>query len=425
MKLKKRILTEELGLPTDRKKSYTTDRKQKVMLSENQLQRLLSRLSEQRNKPSTSPKAGYKCYKCAEGGPVGYNSYKPCPKAHSNIKALKCCCKMSDGSIVPPQSVGNQGIVCPKSGTPVKCKSPSQTPVTRYRIDAGGCLACTPGSPVSACPYTEPTCGGQSNNNNVQQQCCTDPQGNQTTVTNCSSCPPFSVCGACTPMSESIKNNKNMRTLRTTNPITEGEIKNIKSMMSRMTTAGKSYNPVTITEEDKERDRDWRPGPTNPNEGKGGSAEISLDDIEGGIDNAMSMGWPGTREELRTAINKADSSPGAGQNLSGSISAKKATELSEDWEYKFSPSKEGGTVTVTWTFSDSRLKKNIRRVGKSNRGINIYEFEYKNKSRYGSGMYRGVMAEEIQGNAVKRHENGYLMVDYSKLDVNFERLSSR
>ena len=152
--------------------------------------------------------------------------------------------------------------------------------------------------------------------------------------------------------------------------------------------------------------------------------------LEGGIDNAMNMGWPGTREELRTAINKANSSPGVGQNLSGPISTKKDIELSEDelseeWSYKFSPSRTGGKVTVTWHFSDSRLKKNIRRVGKSNRGINIYEFEYKNKSRYGSGVYSGVMAEEIQGNAVRRHENGYLMVDYTQLDVDFKKINPR
>ena len=36
----------------------------------------------------------------------------------------------------------------------------TNTTPTRYRCDAGGCLQCTPGAPASACPYTEPTCGG-------------------------------------------------------------------------------------------------------------------------------------------------------------------------------------------------------------------------------------------------------------------------
>jgi hypothetical protein len=45
--------------------------------------------------------------------------------------------------------------------------STTTTAIDRYRCDAGGCLQCTPGSPASACPYTEPTCGnncGRSNN---------------------------------------------------------------------------------------------------------------------------------------------------------------------------------------------------------------------------------------------------------------------
>jgi len=294
------MLTEELGLPANKNKSYTTNIKQKVMLSENQLQRLLSRLSEQSNKP-TSPVGGYKCYKCAEGGPVGYTSYKPCPKAHSHPKKLKCCCKLPNGNIVPPQSIGNQGIVCPKNAQPVggSCNSSSSSSSIRYRIDAGGCLACPAGTPASVCPYTEPTCGGQSNNNNnnVQQQCCTDPQGNQTTVTNCSSCPPFSVCGACTGISESIKNKKIMRTLRTTNPITEGEINKIKSMMSRMTTAGKGYNPTTLTEDTEGAEKAM-------DDKQGGSVTILCNNIDGGIENAMSAGFPGTSQELRTTVEK-------------------------------------------------------------------------------------------------------------------------
>ena len=71
-------------------------------------------------------------------------------------------------------------------------------------------------------------------------------------------------------------------------------------------------------------------------------------------------------------------------------------------------------------FSDSRLKKNIKLVGKSPRGINIYEFEYKNKA-YGSGKYQGVMGHEVPW-ASSKAPNGYLVVDYDKLDVPFKQI---
>ena len=69
--------------------------------------------------------------------------------------------------------------------------------------------------------------------------------------------------------------------------------------------------------------------------------------------------------------------------------------------------------------SDYKLKKNIKLVGKSGSGINVYEFEYKDKL-YGLGKYRGVMAQEVPYASIM--DNGYLKVDYSKIDVNFERI---
>lgn len=70
--------------------------------------------------------------------------------------------------------------------------------------------------------------------------------------------------------------------------------------------------------------------------------------------------------------------------------------------------------------SDISLKENINLVGKSNSGINIYEFNYKDK-KFGSGRYRGVMAQEVPQASLMSDE-GYLMVDYSKIDVPFEEI---
>jgi hypothetical protein len=66
-------------------------------------------------------------------------------------------------------------------------------------------------------------------------------------------------------------------------------------------------------------------------------------------------------------------------------------------------------------FSDIRLKDNIELVGKSPSDINIYNFTYLNDPK----VYQGVMAHEVPWASVK-HNSGYLMVDYNKVDVDFK-----
>ena len=79
--------------------------------------------------------------------------------------------------------------------------------------------------------------------------------------------------------------------------------------------------------------------------------------------------------------------------------------------------KSGGTLSL----SDRRLKKNIKLIGKSKSGLNIYMFEYINKI-FGSGIYQGVMSNEIPQHAVNKHTDGYDRVDYSKIDVDFKEI---
>ena len=71
--------------------------------------------------------------------------------------------------------------------------------------------------------------------------------------------------------------------------------------------------------------------------------------------------------------------------------------------------------------SDRRLKKNIQNIGISPSGLNIYSFEYKNKG-FGDGIWQGVMSDEIPGNAVIKHNDGFDRVDYSLLDVEFKQI---
>ena len=72
----------------------------------------------------------------------------------------------------------------------------------------------------------------------------------------------------------------------------------------------------------------------------------------------------------------------------------------------------------TGMFSDIRLKTDIKPVGKSPSGVNIYSFQYKDME----GTYEGVMAHEVPWASVM-NDNGYYMVDYSKLDVEFKKLN--
>ena len=70
--------------------------------------------------------------------------------------------------------------------------------------------------------------------------------------------------------------------------------------------------------------------------------------------------------------------------------------------------------------SDRRLKKNINKTGESPSGLNIYSFEYKNPT-YGKGLFQGVMSDEIPQEAV-HIVDGYDMVDYGMLDVEFKKI---
>jgi len=69
-------------------------------------------------------------------------------------------------------------------------------------------------------------------------------------------------------------------------------------------------------------------------------------------------------------------------------------------------------------FSDYRLKEDVRLIGKSPSGINIYSFKYKQSA----GTYEGVMAQEVPW-ARTMTDTGFYIVDYSKVDVEFRRLN--
>ena len=70
--------------------------------------------------------------------------------------------------------------------------------------------------------------------------------------------------------------------------------------------------------------------------------------------------------------------------------------------------------------SDRNVKEDIVRIGQHPLGLGIYVFRYKApySERYGNHRRVGVMADEVAEkypDAVSRHEDGYLMVDYGRL----------
>ena len=74
---------------------------------------------------------------------------------------------------------------------------------------------------------------------------------------------------------------------------------------------------------------------------------------------------------------------------------------------------------TTFPPSDRRLKKNIKLIGYSPKGLKIYAFEYKN-NKLGEGVFQGVMSDEIPNEAVVKNSDGFDRVNYSKLDVEFK-----
>ena len=75
-----------------------------------------------------------------------------------------------------------------------------------------------------------------------------------------------------------------------------------------------------------------------------------------------------------------------------------------------------GTVGITWTVSDARLKRDIVPLGHLNNGIRLYRYRY----AWSYQVYVGAMAQEVRERvpqAVMRGADGYLRVNYSQLGV--------
>ena len=90
-------------------------------------------------------------------------------------------------------------------------------------------------------------------------------------------------------------------------------------------------------------------------------------------------------------------------------------------------SKVGQVMSIAAPFippaSDIQLKENITLVGKSGKGLPIYEFNYKGDRNQ---RYQGVMAQDLlttdYANSVIKGSDGFYRVDYRDLDVTFKKV---
>lgn len=82
----------------------------------------------------------------------------------------------------------------------------------------------------------------------------------------------------------------------------------------------------------------------------------------------------------------------------------------------------GGVAAAAVGKSDRRLKENIKLIDQSPSGLNVYSFEYKNKQKFGKGVYQGVMSDEVPSIAVVKGKDGYDAVNYNMLDVKFKQI---
>jgi len=78
----------------------------------------------------------------------------------------------------------------------------------------------------------------------------------------------------------------------------------------------------------------------------------------------------------------------------------------------------GAAAGTMMRASDIRLKENVKQIGQSPTGINIYSFNFIGSK----DQYEGVMAHEVPYASIV-DENGYWKVDYSQLDVDFKRMN--
>ena len=153
-------------------------------------------------------------------------------------------------------------------------------------------------------------------------------------------------------------------------------------------------------------------------------SDITKDVISGGIEQGRTKGIAGSLNRIFDSNKKFTKKyEGRVVNVAGrgpGLVTVPTITLPTPPDFGVTPTPPGTSPTwggtyITGTSSDRRLKENIELVGKSFSGINVYQWNYKS---YPGKRYQGVMADEVP-NASVVMPDGYLAVDYSKVDVDF------
>ena len=241
MKFKKRLLSEEMGLPKSNKKTFTNGKKQKVVVSEEQLQRLLNRINEQGQ--------GFNCEQTSNGcncvvpafGMGAYQTKKDCEKAknccNGESKPRGTTWDCEDGKCV--KVVGKGGVG--QYATLQDCEDSNCE--ERARPTGGGKgKAAKKRKPPKPSP-TDPT-PQNSTQTSPKKECCKCRGKKPYSIKPGKSCPKSCKKVPCkgTPPTQGNVTTE-ARRLKTTNPISESEIKDMKKWFNRVNKTGTNYNP--------------------------------------------------------------------------------------------------------------------------------------------------------------------------------------
>ena len=269
MKFKKRLLSEEVGLPKTNKQNYTKGKKQRVVLNEGQLQRLIKLINEKDKKPKalkpTPTKPNIK------GGMSETDKFNPYDGPQRRIGEKP----KGFGETPPARPNAGQKVPCPPGQIMTQYGCSSVEPnskkemeikeqgVRGFNCEQGTCVAAIVGTPQYATlqdcqdanceERARPTDDDRKHDgygfdpdyptSPLKRMCCRDRDGVITSAVN-GRCPKSSTKVKCkgTPPTQGNQTSEG-RNLKTTNPITESEIKDMKKWFNRVNKAGVEYNP--------------------------------------------------------------------------------------------------------------------------------------------------------------------------------------
>jgi len=135
----------------------------------------------------------------------------------------------------------------------------------------------------------------------------------------------------------------------------------------------------------------------------------------------------GSQVQNPSFVNTPNQANTAGPDILGATNAQYQNQLNA---YNAQQAQQGGfmgglmslggsaLMAPTGTFSDERLKTDIKQIGTHKLGIGIYTFKYKKGHHLPEGTQVGVMAQEVEKvipEAVTTAENGYKLVNYGMI----------